>query len=50
LKDLKNALIQGFEGLLGIRLRADKFTSAEEETARELHRTKYSRKEWNFWK
>ena len=50
LKDLKNALIQGFEGLLGIRLGADKFTSTEEETARELHRTKYSRKEWNFWK
>jgi lipoate-protein ligase A len=50
LTELKNALIRGFEGSFGIRLTADKFTSAEKETARDLYRTKYSRKEWNFWK
>ena len=48
--NLKNALIHGFERAFGIRLTQCRLTSAEEETAQNLYCSKYSRKDWNFWK
>jgi len=47
---LKEALIKGFEKAFSINLAWGKLSSSEEETAKNLYRDKYSRREWNFWR
>lgn len=47
---LKKALIQGFEKAFSVRLMPNKLTSVEEETAQNLYSSKYSQREWNFWR
>jgi len=50
MKDLKNALTQGFERAFDIRLTPGTLTSAEEAAAQTLHHSRYSRTEWNLWR
>jgi len=50
MKNLKSALTQGFERAFGVRLTPGTLTSAEEEAARTLHHSRYSRTEWNLWR
>jgi len=47
---LKVILARGFERAFSIRLAQGTITSLEQETAQNLYRDKYSRREWNFWR
>ena len=46
--EIRDALVEGFEKALNIKLIPEKLTSEELKLAKELKETKYSKKEWNF--
>ncbi|MHA1770476.1 MAG: lipoate--protein ligase family protein [Candidatus Thorarchaeota archaeon] len=48
MRELRDALVEGFSTALGVKLVAGHLSETERQTAEELARTKYSSNDWNF--
>jgi len=46
--DVEQALIQGFQRALNIKLEEGKLTTYERELAEKLYKQKYTKNDWNF--
>jgi len=50
MKEVKEALQQGFENAFSVRLSKDKLNQVEKELAEKLYAERYSMREWTFWR